>query len=128
MARSIHTPCSSAGITTDNNERNGSLLLWKYTKGRGTHYAKRTIEKHVNRDYKGTKYGFCGDIYHFYDTLKPQIIMDKMKRLIKDYRVLDLIWHIVKDGILIGLYTSQWFANTILQQIDRAIRDSKLCK
>lgn len=96
--------------------------------GRGTHYAKRTIEKHINRDYKGTKYGFCGDIYHFYDTLKPQIIMDKMKRLIKDYRVLDLIWHIVKDGILIGLYTSQWFANTILQPLDRAIRDSKLCK
>lgn len=47
-----------------------------------------------------------------------------MRCLIKDRRVLDLIWRIVKDGVRIGSYTSQWFANTVLQPLDQMIRDS----
>lgn len=30
--------------------------------------------------------------------------------------------------MLIGSYTSQWFANTVLQPLDRLIRESGLCK
>lgn len=48
-----------------------------------------------------------------------------MRRLIKDEKVLDLIWRIVKDGILIGAYTSQWFANAVLQPLDHLIREDK---
>lgn len=79
-------------------------------------------------DPKGTKYEFCGDIHHFYESLKPEDVMDRIRQLIKDHRVLDLIWRIIKGGVLIGAYTSQWFANTVLQPLDRLIRESGLCK
>lgn len=51
--------------------------------------------------------------------------MERMKHLIKDYKALDLIWRIIKDGILIGAFCSQWFANTFLQPLDQIIRNSK---
>ena len=82
----------------------------------------------MDKDPRGTKYEFCGDIRHFYDSLQPEVVMDRMRQLIKDRRVLDLIWRVVKDGVQIGAYTSQWFANTVLQPMDRLIRESGLCK
>lgn len=97
-------------------------------RGRGPHHARKAIETWMFHDPKGTKYEFCGDIHHFYDSLKPEVVMDRMRQLIKDHRVLDLIWRIIKDGVLIGAYTSQWFANTVLQPLDRLIRESGLCK
>lgn len=96
-------------------------------RGRGTHYAKRAIEKWMNRDLKGTRYCFACDIRHFYDSLKPQTVMDRMRSLIKDAKVLDLIDRVTKDGIKIGAYPSQWFANTTLQPLDVLIRQSGLC-
>lgn len=81
----------------------------------------------MRNDPKGTKYEFSGDIYHFYDSLKPKVVMDRMRQLIKDRHVLDLIWRIIKDGVLIGYYPSQWFANTTLQPLDQLIRQSGIC-
>lgn len=95
---------------------------------RGPHHARKAIENWMEHDPKGTKYELCGDIYHFYDSLKPEVVMARMRQLFKDRRVLDLIWRIIKDGVLIGAYTSQWFANTVLQPLDRLIRESGLCK
>lgn len=95
---------------------------------RGTHYAKRAIEKWMRNDVKGTRYCFSCDIRHFYDTLQPSVVMDRMRHLIKDRFILDLIWRIVKDGVKIGAYPSQWFANTTLQPLDILIRQSGLCK
>lgn len=95
---------------------------------RGPHHARKAIENWMEHDPKGTKYELCGDIYHFYDSLKPEVVMARMRQLFKDRRILDLIWRIIKDGVLIGAYTSQWFANTVLQPLDRLIRESGLCK
>lgn len=96
-------------------------------RGRGTHYAKKAIERWMKEDVKGTRYCFCCDIRRFYDSLKPEVVMGRMKELIKDARVLDIINRIVKDGIKIGAYPSQWFANTTLQPLDNLIRQSGLC-
>lgn len=96
-------------------------------RGRGTHYAKRAIERWMKEDAKGTRYCFCCDIRRFYDSLKPEVVMERMKELIKDARVLDIINRIAKDGIKIGAYPSQWFANTTLQPLDNLIRQSGLC-
>lgn len=95
---------------------------------RGPHHARKGIERWMEHDPKGTKYEFSGDIFHFYDSLKPEVVTARMRQLIKDFRVLDLIWRIIKNGILIGAYTSQWFANTVLQPLDQLIRSSGLCK
>lgn len=96
-------------------------------RGRGTHYAQRAIEGWMTSDIKGTRYCFCGDIRHFYDSLSPDIVMNRMRSLIKDRKTLDLIHRFTKDGIKIGAYPSQWFANTVLQPLDVMIRQSGLC-
>ena len=96
-------------------------------RGRGTHYAKKAVERWMKEDVKGTRYCFCCDIRRFYDSLKPEVVKERMKELIKDARVLDIINRIVKDGIKIGAYPSQWFANTTLQPLDNLIRQSGLC-
>lgn len=94
---------------------------------RGPHQARQAIERWMECDKKGTKYEFAGDIRHFYNSLKPEVVMDRMCQLIKDWRVLDLIERIIAGGVLIGAYTSQWFANTVLQPLDMLIRQSGLC-
>lgn len=91
-------------------------------RGRGTHYAMRNLQSWVNNDPRGTTYCLSADIYHFYDSLTVETVMARMRRLIKDGRVLALIQTIVEDGIRIGYYTSQWFANTVLQPLDALIR------
>ena len=97
-------------------------------KGRGTHYAAKAIKIWMDKDVKGTKYELCGDIRHFYDSLTTETVMNRMRQLVKDYRTLDLIERVISDGVLIGTYTSQWFANTVLQPLDMMIRQSGLCK
>ena len=97
-------------------------------RGRGPHRARQAIERWMEKDPKGTKYEFSGDIHHFYASLKPEVVMARMRRLVKDQFVLDLIWRIIKDGVMIGAYTSQWFANTVLQPLDQLIRQSGLAK
>lgn len=92
-------------------------------KKRGAHYGIRAIKKWMKAG-KGVKWCIEMDIRHFYDSLKPDVIMKRMKRLIKDFRTLDLICRIIKGGILIGAYYSQWLANTFLQPLDVLIRKS----
>jgi hypothetical protein len=95
--------------------------------GRGAHFAAKSIKHWLKDDPKGTRWELCADVYHFYDTLQPDVVMDRMRHLIKDHRTLDLVWRVIKDGVKIGAYPSQWFANTTLQPLDVLIRQSGLC-
>lgn len=97
-------------------------------RGRGTSRERKAVERWVRRDIKGTRYCLTADIRHFYDSLTQDVVVGRMRQLIKDRRVLDLIERVTRDGISIGAYTSQWFANTILQPLDRLIRQSGLCR
>lgn len=93
-------------------------------KGRGTHYGIRAMQKWMYQDIKGTKYCVELDIHHFYQNLTSDIVMKRLRSLVKDYKVLDLVERITNDGILIGCYCSQWFANTVLQPLDHKIREN----
>lgn len=93
--------------------------------GRGIHYGVKTIQKWMKTDQKGTKYCLQLDIRHFYDSIQPHVVVDRMKKLIKDWRVLTLIERVVEQGVLIGIYCSQWFANTILQPLDLMIHSKE---
>lgn len=97
-------------------------------RGRGTEREKKAIERWLKYDRKGTKYEFCGDIRHFYESLTPEVVMARMRQLYKDRRVLDLIERIIRNGIQLGTYTSQWLANAVLQPLDRLIRESGYCR
>lgn len=90
---------------------------------RGIHYGMKAIKKWMKNDKKGTKYCLELDIHHFYDSVDPKYVIERMRCLIKDHRVMSLIESVLKYGVLIGIYCSQWFANTILQPLDHLIRE-----
>ena len=91
-------------------------------KNRGSQLAKASVEKWVRTDKTNTKYCLMCDIRHFYDSLLPEVVMSRMRHIIKDAKTLDLIERIINDGVHIGAYTSQWLANTVLQPLDDMIR------
>lgn len=78
----------------------------------------------MEKDPKGTKYCAELDIHHFYESLTQDAVLARLKEIVKDRKVLDLAERVSKDGILIGAYYSQWFANTMLQPLDHMIRQS----
>lgn len=96
-------------------------------KGRGIHFGMKAIKKWLRTDRKGTKYSEELDIHHFYDSLTEETVMERLRQLVKDRRMLEVCRRLMKHGVLIGAYFSQWFANTVLQPLDRMIRESGLC-
>ena len=89
--------------------------------GRGIHYGVKGIKKWM-RNGKKTKYCAELDIRHFYQNIQTEIVIESLLKIIKDRRVIDLCERILRNGVSIGLYTSQWFANLILQELDEIIR------
>lgn len=89
-------------------------------KGRGAHYGVKAIKKWRKRG----RENWCLelDIRHFYESLDPKKVMERMRTLVKDRKTLDLVERVMKDGIQIGAYYSQWLANTFLQPLDQLIR------
>lgn len=97
-------------------------------RGRGIHYGMKAMQKWMRSTKSDTKYCVEMDIRHFYDSIDPKCVIDRMKHLVKDWRVLRLVESILTHGVLIGVYCSQWFANTLLQPLDQIIRQSHCCK
>ena len=91
-------------------------------KGRGTQHGIKAMKKWMKNP-RISKYSAELDIKHFYENLSPEVVMDRLKHLIKDGFVLDLCERILDGGVQIGAYTSQWFANTALQPMDQMIRE-----
>lgn len=92
---------------------------------RGAHYGKRYVEKWYKRDRKNTKYCAKLDVQKFYPSSKSPVIMRELRRVIKCKRTLRLCEVILNsaDGLPIGNYTSQWFANFLLQRLDHFIKE-----
>lgn len=103
--------------------------MYEFTCGsipkRGAHYGKKYIERWFERDKKNTKYCAKLDIRKFYPSSKPPVIMRELRRVIKCKRTLRLCEIILNsaDGLPIGNYTSQWFANFLLQRLDHFIKE-----
>lgn len=93
---------------------------------RGAHKGKKIIEKWIRRDIKNTKYVLKMDIHHFFDSVPHSILKNKLAKYIKDELMLDLIFEIIdvtEIGIPLGFYTSQWFSNWYLQELDHYIKE-----
>ena len=97
-------------------------------KGRGIHYGIKGFKKWMRDDVKGTKYCAELDIHHYYENITNDVVMNRCKQLIKDGKMLSVIECVLKAGIMIGCYFSQWFANVILQPLDHAIRENPMFK
>lgn len=95
-------------------------------KNRGILYGVKYLKKILVRDRKNTKYCLKLDIKKFYPSINQSILKRKFRKIIKDRDTLDLIDLIVdsgKQGVPIGNYTSQWFANFYLQDLDHYIKE-----
>lgn len=94
--------------------------------GRGTHKAKKTVEKWMRKDKRHTKYCLSVDIHHFYPTVNCGILKNMLRKHIKDYNALSLIEKIIDVhdiGTPMGLYSSPWFANFYLQEFDHFVKE-----
>jgi len=93
--------------------------------GRGTNLGQKTLRKWLDNDYKGTKYCLKLDIKKFYPSVNNEILKKSFRVKIKDKDCLNLMNLIVdsNEGLPIGNYTSQWFANFFLQEMDHLIKE-----
>lgn len=94
--------------------------------GRGSSYGQKILRNALNNDYKGTKYCLKLDISKFYPSIDQQLLKNMFRRILKDQKTLNLIDAIIDSsdtGLPIGNYTSQWFANFYLQDLDHFIKE-----
>lgn len=104
--------------------------------GRGIHYGKKYLEKFIKKHPNDIKYVLKIDIKHFYESINIEILKERFRKIIKDdvflwliFWVLDSNAGVMKDGTVIkrglpiGFYTSQWFANWFLQPFDHFVKE-----
>lgn len=98
-------------------------------KGRGIHAAARAVSEALKDDF-GTKYCLKLDIRKFYPTIDHIILKHLLRKKIKDNDLLWLLDEIIDstDGLPIGNYLSQYFANYYLTYFDHWIKEEKHVK
>lgn len=95
---------------------------------RGPGAVKKYLEHKLRREDAPKKYKYClkMDIHHFFQSISHPRLIEKLKRKIKDPDTISLCSYIIrqlKEGLPIGYYTSQWFANFYLEELDRFIKE-----
>ncbi len=98
--------------------------------GRGTHQALTLLKRYV-QDPKA-RYVLKTDVKKFFPSIDKDILMDKLRRRIKDADVLWLFGRIIYEypysGLPIGNYTSQYLANFYLSDIDHYMKEQYHCR
>lgn len=95
--------------------------------GRGQHMGARRIEKWIQTDPVNTKYVLKMDIRHFFESVDHDILKAWITKKFRDEYVRELLFLIVdavEMGLPLGYYTSQWFANFLLQPLDHYIKET----
>jgi len=92
-------------------------------KGRGIHKALYKIKDDL-KDIDGTKYCLKFDIKKYYPSVNNSILKNIIRHKIKDNKLLRLLDNIIdsSQGIPIGNYLSQYFANLYLSKFDNYIK------
>lgn len=98
-------------------------------KGRGIHKAVKDVKRDL-KDEEGTKYCLKLDVKKFYPSINHDILKFIIRKKIKDKKLLNLLDEIVDstDGVPIGNYLSQFFANLTLAYFDHWIKEVKKVK
>lgn len=85
--------------------------------GRGMHDLMKYIQRDMQEDPHGTRYCYKFDIHKFYESINPEHVMDCVRRLFKDEKlisILDGFVHMMPSGLSIGLRSSQGLGNLLL--------------
>lgn len=88
---------------------------------RGTHTALYRVRSALQSDPEGTKFCLKLDIKKYFPHINHAVLKDQMSKLVGDYRLLRLIFEIIDsepEGVPIGNYLSQYFANLYLSWFD----------
>jgi len=99
-------------------------------KDRGTHKAVEKLQKYMRimKRNHGHYYIIKFDIKKYFFNIDKDILFDILSKYISDYKLLDFTKILLfdgdeKKGIPIGNYTSQYFANIYLNELDHYIKD-----
>lgn len=99
--------------------------------GRGTHKAVETLQRYMRKNYKENPdfYILKCDIKKYFYNIDKQILFDILKRHMIEEKLIDFTRKMIyedkneKIGISIGSYTSQYFANIYLNELDHYIKE-----
>lgn len=107
--------------------------------GKGTDGAKKSIERWIRNDPKHTKYVGKLDVEKCYPNISHEVLRKKLEKRIKDKKFIWLAFIIIASyqqplvtgermlpeadavGIPVGLYTSPWFLNFFMTDLDHKI-------
>lgn len=79
------------------------------------------LQKHIKKN----KYAISLDIKKYYENIDKEILFNMVKRKIKDKDFLDMYSQVIGNtgkGLELGLNTSQWLSNYLLQDLDYFIK------
>lgn len=98
-------------------------------KGRGIHGAANNLKKSL-KDIENTKYCLKLDIVKFYPNVDHEVLKELLIKKFKDQDLLWLMDEIIDsaDGLPIGNYLSQYFANFYLTYFDHWIKETMQVK
>lgn len=98
-------------------------------KGKGIHAAANAVKKAL-KDIPGTEYCLKLDIKKFYPSVDHDVLKQLLRRKFKDRDLLWLMDEIINsaEGLPIGNYLSQYFANFYLTYFDHWIKEIKSVK
>lgn len=99
-------------------------------KGKGIHAVLKDLKKDLRNNKDETTYCLKLDIRKFYPSIDHDIMKQIIRRKIKDRDLLQLLDNIIDsaDGVPIGNYLSQYFANLYLAYFDHWIKEEKKIK
>lgn len=99
-------------------------------KERGIHAAAKKVRRILREDPEGTTYCLKIDVKKFYPSIDHDTLKRILRRKLKDARLLKLLDEIVDSaqGVPIGNYLSQYFANLYLTYFDHWIKETKRVK
>lgn len=99
-------------------------------KNRGIHNVAHDLKKVLNKHPEDTIYCLKMDIKKFYPSINHDILYNIIKRKIKDQNLLDILKNIIYsvEGVPIGNYLSQFFANLYLTYFDHWVKEELKCK
>lgn len=97
-------------------------------KGRGIHACLHRLQRDLSADPDGTTYCLKFDVRKFYPTIDHGILKTVIRRKLKDPDLLWLLDTIIDsvpegEGIPIGNYLSQFFANLYLSELDHMAKE-----
>ena len=93
---------------------------------RGAHLGKKVIERWIRNDPEHTRIVGKMDIHHFFQSVDHDILKAWIRKKIRPGEMRDLMELIIDAtdmGLPLGFYTSQWFANFMLQPLDHYIKE-----